>query len=316
MISADDAEHFLLAIKEKQWWQGSLIAANALPIAEGSVHDVDHICNDHVSWWVVCSQACNIYNSNFQNVSVIEVVAAREISELNPAYTKGDNPRILHLQATSKTSTLLLEIDIQKRRWLPRQLLAKITAPTFHVSDLQLNTVANSFKDKWLDHFAGWLARSYTRVALPDEFNEALKQSRIREVLDKMLKIHKDDLYGVYFDINGDAETEWNGRLGEMPPPYLLDIMLVVHETADAEKIKDTLIKGIFTDQIQDPDNKTPICRGHLAQRYGIRIIRQSIDARSVTEITLAELRVLVRYSLVDHLSDSTMAAGSANQPH
>ena len=37
--------------------------------------------------------------------------------------------------------------------------------------------------------------------------------------------------------------------------------------------------------------------------------IKEAIDAKSVAEFTLLEIKSLIRYSLVDHLSDSSVAA-------
>ena len=296
------AKALLAEITTKKWWQGSVISGCELP----SIDDG----HGEIEWWVIASQACNLYNGDFQKIPVFELVAARRIVKLDPHSAKGDNPRILHVEARSEREALALELDIQKRRWLPRRLLAQLSTPTFHVRDTERALESERINNQWLDNLAGWLARSYTRVALPDEFNDALDRSRLKDVLHKVLKDYQSDLYGVYFLIDSDIQGGWGGRLGEMPPPYNLEIMLVTYETVDQLAFKKKLLDRIFTDEIKDPCDETKkLPRSELARRHGIRVIQAGIETRNVTEISLAELMDRVRYSLVDHLSDSSMAA-------
>ena len=115
---------------------------------------------------------------------------------------RGDNPRILHIEASSKNNeTITLELDIQKRRWLPRDLLSELPAPVFHVRDVKNEGDPDWLKSQWLDSLVGWLGRSYTRVALPDLFNESMNSARLSECLDDKLRKHKDDIYGIYIDV-------------------------------------------------------------------------------------------------------------------
>jgi hypothetical protein len=204
-----------------------------------------------------------------------------------------------------------LELDIQKRWWLPRRLLADIPAPTYHVRDAPRHVEQDWLKNQWQDNLAGWLARSYTRVALPNAFNEAMRVSRFKDVLENKLTKHKDNLYGIYLSIGADADEEWHGVPGEMPPPYLLNLVLVTHEDADPEVLKAQLLKQLFQDPIPDPENPTgvKITRAALAKRHKIRVVEAAIEAKSVSDLTLLELKSLIRYSLVDHLSNSSMAA-------
>lgn len=305
-ISAERFSVLIEKIKAKSWWQGSTIAGNTLP-PNGDGHD-------EVEWWVITSQACNLYNANFEKVPVFELVAACQIEACHPMKIKGDNPRILHIEArSSEDKVIALELDIQKRRWLPRALLADLPAPTFSVRDAERGVEPDWLKNQWQDNLAGWLARSYTRVALPDEFNTALDDSRIKAVLEEKLTKYKDYLYGIYLSVEYDSEAKWNGSLGLMPPPYILGITLVTHEEADPEALKKQLVEQIFQQKIPDPTDPTDkskhLTRASLAKRHNVRVIEAAIEAKSVADITLLELKSLVRYSLVDHLSDSTMAS-------
>ncbi len=253
-----------------------------------------------IKYWVIASQTCNIHNHSLEVVREVELVGATQIAECEASKIKGDDPRILHVESSGPNENLLLRIDIQCRLWLPRSRLANLEIPKFRVID-------NS-NIQWLDVFAGWLGRSYTRIALPDDFNHAMRASKIEDVFLKKVVKNKDDLYGIYFALTHEQENgeEWQGVLGEMPSPYDLSIILVTYEHADPLKLKERLVKQLFIDEIEDPDDRSKkITRSALAKRKNIRIIKDAIDAKSESEITLKELKSLVRYSLVDYLSTS-----------
>jgi hypothetical protein len=301
-ISDDVTATLLKAIEEKRWWQGSVIHADHIPSNQKEHMGIDY--------WIIASQACNIYNPCFIKVPVFELMAARLIQQCNPQMSKGDNPRILHVEACSESENTIMafEIDIQKRKWLPRKLLAELQTPIFHVRDAKCGIARDWSKNLWLDNFSGWLSRSYTRIALPDAFNNAMVRSRIEEILKEKFIKHKEALYGIYLEIGSNTDEGWNGILGEMPPPYLLEIILVTHENFDPELLKVELIDHLFKNKIKDPANKEDITRADLAQKYGIRIVDSAIEARTIAEITLLELKSLVRYTFVDHLSNSSMS--------
>ena len=241
---------------------------------------------------------------------VFELIAARLIDKCEPQNSKGDNPRILHVEARSANDKIMaLELDIQKRWWLPRPLLAELEAPTFHVRDARREVDSDRSKNQWLDKFIGWLARSYTRVALPNAFNEAMRKSRIEEILKEKLTKHKDKLYGIYLSVASDADNGWDGIIGEMPPPYLLEITIVTYEDDDPELLKNELVALLFQTEVQNPDDNTKkITRANLARKNNIRIVKSAIDAKTIAGVSLLDLQDFIRYSFVDHLSDSSMA--------
>jgi len=304
LITVESSETTLLdGIKKRKWWQGSLIPASDLSNCLEEDKGVD--------WWVIASQPCNIYNPDFHKVPVFEVVAACEITECLTRMTKGDDPRVLQLEVQDDNEIKALQIDIQKRKWLPRNLLAELSASKFHIRDTQPNIDTNWSKKTWFDNFVGWMARSYTRIALPDDFNLALKKSKIEDVFKEKLAKHHEQLYGIYLAVDPDSDDEWLGRLGDMPPPYLLDIMLVTYEDADPEPLKNELIQHLFENKVSDPDDKDKkLIRAELANRYHVRIIKQAISAKTMAGVNLLELKRYVRYSFVDHLSNSSVATG------
>jgi hypothetical protein len=287
-------------IRKCEWWQGSVIDGAQLKLSDTSYADVGH--------WVVASQTCNLYNPSLKDVPSIELVAAHRIGECKPLLMRGDNPRILHGKATSSSASLCLEIDILRRRWIPRRELAALTAPTFALRDSESPGEAG---DKALDTFISWMARSYTRVTLPDEFNNALRASKLEDVLkEKLAKRNKDELHGIYLSIKSDKEEgdQWQGPLGLMPPPYNLGVTIVTQGNADPEKLKNAFLQQVFDDKINDPGKSgEKITRAELAMRHQIRLIKQGVEAMPMDVITLGAIQELVRYSFVDYLSDSAV---------
>lgn len=301
-ILVNDPDAVVREIEAKGWWQGAVLSGTEL----NSLFKDTPV----VELWIIASQTCNLYNPSLLKVPLVELVGAKRIDYCDNAKVKGDNPRILHVEAGSPDGSIALELDILTRCWIPRQLLAELPIPSFRLRDNLDTREDGQLTQRWNDNFAGWMGRSYTRIALPDQFNRSMRDSRIEKIIDtKLVKQHKD-LYGIYFAIDYDGEDPWSGALGEMPPPYLLGIMLVVEEQADPEVIRLEFSQQLFEAKIPDPQNKdNKTTRAELARRFNIRILPSDVMAKSVSEVTLHELRGLVRFSMVDHLSDSTMAA-------
>lgn len=87
-IPTKDHATAIAQIKANGWWQGSVIAAADLPVT-GASDGIDH--------WIVVSQTCNLYNPSFDLVPKFEVVGAALLDSCNPAMTKGNDPRVLHV---------------------------------------------------------------------------------------------------------------------------------------------------------------------------------------------------------------------------
>jgi hypothetical protein len=293
------------AIKQSEWWQGSILRATRLGGALQGNSDDDY--------WIIASQTCNLYSKNFEQIPVFEIVSAKKIEKPDPAFVKGDHPRTLHVRGRLGTEFVYFAIDIQCRAWIPRQLLAEIGSPDFHLIDEPKEGAADWAKNQWLEIFSGWMGRSYTRVALPDEFNDALAGSKIKDVLHSKLTKHADKLYGIFISLSPDSDDPWTGILGLMPPPYLLSIKLVTYNDVDPAPLKESLIKQLFDATLEsgqvENGKKILHSRADLARTHNIRIIKQGIDAVTTGEVYLDELKEYIRYSLVDHLSNASMAS-------
>lgn len=287
-------------LEAAEWWQGSLIhRSNIAGLAE---HHPD------CEWWVVASQACNIYNCDFQSIPVVELVGASVIQELGES-RKGGHPREIDLSSNGLEGELLIKAESQKRIWIPRRLLVDLEPPKFQVRNDR--TRHFTYETQWLDKFSSWLARGYTRVALPDAFNVALGKSQIRDILESRLAKKKhDDLYGIFMTITADDPDESGSELGVLKPPYDLGILIACYENVDPQPILAQLKKQLFKDLIKDPESSNgslALTRAGLAKRLGVRIIEADIEVKPISDIYLSELLGpnTVRYNMVDHHSDS-----------
>lgn len=287
----------LSLIEAKGWWQGSVVSASVIPVLEYASND----------FWVVASQACNLYANDFVQLPWVELVGANLIPCSEPSKSKGDHPRILHIQANGTSGSPHLQIDITLRKWIQRSFLAEIS-PEYSLSTLSAEkgiTCPN-------DILCGWLARSYTRVALPNDFNRILQEAKIGKLINDKLAKHADKLYGIYFSIESEIENETKTAIGKLPPPYLLSIVIVVNEDVDGEAVCKPFIDGLFAQNTPDPRGEMKkVSRADLARRYGIRLIEEDVRIMNMAEITLLELRGLVRYTFVDYLSDSGFSAAN-----
>ncbi|NMZ58176.1 hypothetical protein [Pseudomonas nitroreducens] len=293
-------EGLVEAIRNNGWWQGSVISAaelsSYLELPEG------------IEFLVVASQTCNLYNFSLTNIPVFELVGAKRLDNCNNAYTKGDHPRILHLESiTQDQETILLEVNILQRYWLDRRILAS-TSPIASIRDSCDLHDPDIMKKQWLDKFSGWLARSYTRVTLPDEFNTALEKGRLKKYINSKLTADADSLHGIYFNISHDSEDPYDGSLGLMPPPYLLEITVVTNSGVSSESLETRMKQELFERKKNGDQEPLPsIADTCLAQ--GITISELGIIGRTTDDLTLGELSNLTRYSMVDHLSDSKFSS-------
>lgn len=294
-MAEDDDNTLAEAIKEKKWWQGSILPS--------SYFDDELSKKEADAWWVIASQTCNLYNSDFEKVPVFEMVLAKKIDKIDARLSKGNNPRKLHIKVeVNNNETIAFEVDIQKRVWVDRKMLATLV-PYYQIRDANQEETADWLNNQWLDNFAGWLSRSYTRVTLPDEFNDILRASKIQPVLDNKLGDNK--LYGIYFNISSAEDEEYAGPLGLMPPPYSLEISLVSDEKHDPTQFVEKLKKQLFEDKVTVTfDERTEnLTRAAAAKKLGLTIILQGITGQSIGEVSLLEVKKLIRYTLNDYLS-------------
>jgi len=209
---------------------------------------------------------------------------------------------------------LALELRIEERVWVPRARLAETHPSGYRIVDAKNDP---SLRNK--EVFSAWLGRSYTRVELPDAFNDLLKQTKIgislyKWVVDKF----SDKIQGVYFQIAESSEDDSGEEVYHSPseiaclnPPYDLAVTVVLYREDDVAEVEGAL--GNFTKKTVPnpiPDGEK-ITRIAYARSLGVNLIT---DVVSVQSWTVDDLIHSVKYTEWDFMStlneDLTLSDG------
>lgn len=228
------------SIRLAGWWQGSLIEATGL------VDEYPQAAS--CAYWVVISQTCNLYNGSFEKVPKVELVGAELAARLDPKIAKGFMPRVIHTKAYSDDSSeYLFEVNIGQRMWISRDWLAKLRRPHSAIRDLPGDP-----DGRYKEVLVGWLARSYTRIELPDAFNNAIASSRLGRIFDSIAKLDSG-VHGIFFEVTDSAPDEDEdgeepapmsaGELAVSTPPWYLEITVVCHDHDVKNKVAGILLK-------------------------------------------------------------------------
>lgn len=125
---------------------------------------------------IVCTQSCSLLNPSLGKFPNVEVMAASRLPDgkykANDDLARGKVVNELHLRLDQPANGAI-SIDLNRRYFVPRDLLLKRVPAEESVSA------------RLVPALAAWIARSYTRVALPDALVVRLKPlvERIGNVL-------------------------------------------------------------------------------------------------------------------------------------
>lgn len=259
-------------------------------------------------YYLVATQTCSLYNGSFERVPLVELIEAWPISggDLKPKCRKGYDPREHHLEISNgEEAAIPLRLRIHQRRWIDRTTLAGFAPANHQIIDPQV--VDSTGKEL----FAKWLGSSYTRVELPDKFNDALAQSRIGEFLEQRISKQGDKIFGVYFRIQPLEDEEDNDltadQIAQLQAPYKVILTLVVYLDDDVEEIEEEA-KKLFAPVIPDPAKKDQkpqpkISKAELAVRYGLTLT--DVDVVTTKQWKVDDLMHNIRYTMFDTLSSS-----------
>lgn len=287
-----------------------------VPIAEFAKHCAPPQGATH---WIISSQTCNVQHESLDQVPLVEVIAARELSstEFNSDLARGIRPRTLHTCGSSEVGQIFLALEIHQRFWLPRSMLAQCRPSQFAIEDL-----SGDFSGRFKEVFASWLGRSYTRLELPNDFNDALDYSGIKGKIFSKLRRHDGIIQGIYLLIANEVVREEEDDLDDMPltpseiaksaGPYNLEITVVLHDGCSADEV--ALVKSIL-EEIKDkrlPSSKLPetmriegeskCSMSQVAASKGIMV--GALDVVSVKAWTVYDLIRTVRFTDYDYLSN------------
>lgn len=191
----------------------------------------------------------------------------------------GWSPRLLHLDAAKGDGNgLALELRIEDRQWIDRNMLARVQESDFRLRE---SRTSNGVNAKTI--FARWLGTSYTRMEMPNDFNLALTRSKIQKLIGERLSPLKDHIFGIFFALSDpmaeDDEPLTPEEMSHLVTPIDLEMTVVVYDEADREKVVREVEK-IFEDSMQDPEGAVgedgkPIkrSRAYLAAHHGVNIL-------------------------------------------
>ena len=286
-------------IRANAWWQGSILPHATLHQLVGAA------LPNGATHWILASQTCNLYNLDFTKIRVVEWVGAKAITlaDTKPLLLRGRNPRILHCKAAgSGHDDVWLECNLQLRHWTDRKLLAENQPAPISFVDDQSNRADLQYKDI----FIRWIARSYTRLELSDELGKALRHSKIDEMISKVCKTHESDIYGVFLAIDDDQQGETAAV--DVIPPCSVEIFFIANLDAQRAAIE-KIVNDFLGADMPNPDftagsnsPKKIKRRDSISKTQGLRVSCMFKDSR---EWNIADLESTLRYSFVDHFSNS-----------
>ncbi len=109
---------------------------------------------------VVCTQSCTVVSPSIIANPLIEYLVAEPVEKYHPRSNeaKGKNSRCFHLPVSGMPNAEALSCDINRRFFTDRRGCIR------HVPENGLTP-----SEEGVRNLAGWIARYYTRIALPDE---------------------------------------------------------------------------------------------------------------------------------------------------
>lgn len=264
------------ALLNAGWRQGS---AFRMPTTEGVSVPYDPASE----WLVVCTQSCSVVSYRFDADPHVEVAVAKQVKKFKStaAEAMGKNFRRFHMPVVDGVGFGALDCDINRRFFIPRDRFLAM-AP---------ETQATPEGAKAL---GGWLARYFSRVALP---NELVKRARREGGLFEVVKTALDAPYG------GEPMSErvdaiyvkWvpDTEIGD-GQAYKLDLLFLCDRTTSMADFEQSVADGL--EPFSQPGG-----------RDGIELT-WSVAERNSTVVGL--IAPYSRLSEWDHLSDLAEVAG------
>jgi hypothetical protein len=154
---------------------------------------------------VVCTQSCTVVSPSLPANPHIEFLVAKSIDKYRPRSdeAKGKNLHCFHLPISGIPNTEAVACDLNRRFFTNR------TECLNHSPDLGITASGEG-----VGNFAGWIARYYTRIALPNELvNRARKGlfACIKNALDEKLESGdklSNGIYKIYIDWTPDLDIQ------------------------------------------------------------------------------------------------------------
>ncbi|MBS0656553.1 MAG: hypothetical protein JSR46_12310 [Verrucomicrobia bacterium] len=259
-------------IQAKGWRQGSIFhpgnVVTDITLAEGEL-------------LIICTQSCTVVSSRFATDPTVEAMTVKLVTKYNPKSFEatGKHQRKLHLEVINNPQNQCIECDINRRFFFDRQHL-------FNLDPLQEMEIGT----KGMNKLAGWLGRSYTRIALPDILVERLKPEIISFIL-KCLNEKQTDGPKKGSPIHESvpfAYIDWQPR-GDHADLFGIKFIFICEDVQTVQALESNLIQKLEPYQLP-------------AGKNGIRIL--DVICRTPNTTFLSDLHGFERFSEWDFLSE------------
>jgi hypothetical protein len=213
------------------WRQGHLLPDEALG-AFGFTESADTLA-------IVISHDCDVVQVPTIEPNA-ELIVGRSIQNSDGNCTHSKNPRKLHLECTKGQKRTLIELLATNKRTVPKEGKPGLISYTPR-EDIQLSR-------EELVILQQWLAARYRRSAFPDEFDNRLNKTGLRDQISHILKRQGTHIRAVFFDVDDGEEIVHHGP----EDPYKLTISLLYStqiapdEAERAAKEASKLIQSAF----------------------------------------------------------------------
>jgi hypothetical protein len=234
--------------------------------------DVPHI--DENIFFVVCTQSCTVVSSDLRRDPFVEIAEGRPLPTFQAKgyEARGRDVTKFHLPVDG-ADFKALEINVNSRRLVKRELLIATQHEGFTVSN-------RSRRD-----FAAWIARYYTRIALPTELVRRLRTTILKKLGQFLTaktgsppEARHDGIASIWIRFQPDTELV-NGIA------YHVELLIICDEPEIAEKYDRELLQ-LYGDQAVTIDD-----------------IEFSFGVNSLDETRLSDLNEWQRFTDWDHLS-------------
>ncbi|MDD3586349.1 MAG: hypothetical protein PHQ75_04140 [Thermoguttaceae bacterium] len=234
-------------------------------------------CNSNDFMFVI-SQDCDVLNYSLVKEPFVEVLCARNISDVNQMCINGRNTREYHFSFTRVIGTeeLSYQILVKERAFLNRRYLEKVKS-------------TECLRRGIIQNIARWMGLRYTREAFPDELNYRLNEIRKKNkaaprFIHSILKKNEftDDILDLYVAFQDE----------ELPKDRDYELVITIEITPKTNESRERRVK------IASLKNEIEMLLNE--ENSGICAECEIIAA---DEITHADILQLKRWSFFDDLS-------------
>lgn len=272
-LKQDDSNiAYAKTILDKGWRQGSIFDPRGI---------VDSIQLTDGELLVLCTQSCTVVSSRFTTDPIVEAMVIKPLSKYNPRAFEatGKNQRKLHLEVIGSSQFKCIECDINQRFFFDRRHLLNIDPLEEFAIDVEGST-----------KLAGWLGRSYTRIALPNLLVERVKPELLTLIL-KCLdekQTHGQNKGSPIHESVSFIYLDWQPR-ADIADLFELKFIFLCSDAQTEEILEKRLLENLESYQVGEG-------------KHGIRI--SSVMCRTPNTTFLTDLNGYERYSEWDFLSE------------